>query len=260
MNITPALGIGDLLILKMKQISNHMTINQINVSRQLLLKYRKYPEKSLEFIKKFIALLFPETTICVTNEKYTLEYLLEYNITKTYLYDQIHLTIPITYTNYIIFHTKVRLDGYMDKFLNHDLPCLDTFFKNFKTDKTIIILGEKKVEECFEQKKHNIISIYNNILQLSNNKVIDLTEPELYSGNIDFNMFLKDIELINKADMNICFGIGGPLNLCQAFSKHNICYVSNFSHTIINSYIDINNNCYREIETFIDTIYKTSNT
>ena len=73
-------------------------------------------------------------------------------------------------------------------------------------------------------------------------------------------MFLKDIELINKADMNICFGIGGPLNLCQAFSKHNICYVSNFSHTIINSYIDINNNCYREIETFIDTIYKTSNT
>jgi hypothetical protein len=261
MNITPALGIGDLLILKMRQISNNIKINQINVSCQLINEYRKYPEKYLLFIKNFIKLLFTESNIFISYDNYSLEHLFEYNITNTYLYDLLHLTIPIKYTNYIIIHTKVRLDGHMDKFLNHDLHCLDTFFKNFKTNKTILILGEKKVEECAEQKIHNIISIYDNILQLcKNNKVIDLTENELYSGNINFNMFLNDVELINKADMNICVGIGGSLNLCQAFSKNNICYISNFNHPVIDYYTQINKNLYRDIDSFIYTIYKTSNT
>ena len=93
MNITPPLGIGDLLLLKMKELSNDLTINQINVSYQLLTSYRKYPENYLPLIKNFIKLLFPETTICVTNEIYTLEYLLQYNIKNTYLYDHIHITI-----------------------------------------------------------------------------------------------------------------------------------------------------------------------
>jgi hypothetical protein len=262
MNITPALGIGDLLVLKMKQLTNNLCISQINISCNLIKDNRKYPEKSLEFINNFIKLMFPESKIVLT--PYTrfrrLQYLNEYKITKTYLYDLLHLSIPVKYTNYIIIHTKVRLDGQMDKFFNHDLPLLDTFFKNFKTDKLIIILGEQKIEECYEQKVLNIISMYDYILQLSkNNKVIDLTHTELYSGNTDFNMFLNDIELINKADTNICFGIGGPFNLCQAFSKNNISYVSNFSHPVLLEYININKHIYRDIEPFIHTIYETIN-
>ena len=58
MNITPPLGIGDLLLLKMKELSNDLTINQINVSYQLLTGYRKYPENYLPLIKNFIKLLF----------------------------------------------------------------------------------------------------------------------------------------------------------------------------------------------------------
>lgn len=262
MDITPALGIGDLLILKMKQLTNNLCINQINISCKLIKDYRKYPEKSLDFIHKFIKLMFPESKIVLNYYKRvpSLEYLKEYKITKTYLYDSLQLTIPITYSNYIIFHTKVRLDGQMDKFFNHDLPLLDTFFKNFKTDKLIIILGEKKIEECYEQKVHNIITIYDKIIQLSeNNKVVDLTESELYSGNNDFNMFLNDIELINKAYTNISFGIGGPFNLCQAFSKNSICYVSNFSHPVLLEYININKDIYRDIEPFIDRMNLLSN-
>lgn len=267
MNITPALGLGDLLVIKMKEKSNNLIIKNINILYKLIKQYRKYPEKALDTITNHIKLLFPETKIFVDydTEVTTLDYIPEYNFTDTYLYDLLNLSIPNKYNNYIVFHTKVRLDRQTtDKFIQHALPLLDNFFKDFKTDKTIIILGEKKVEECFEQKICNIISIYDNILQLSaNNKVIDLTETELYSGNTSFDMFLNDIEIINKADMNICFGLGGPFNLCQAFSKNNICYVSNYSDPrsdkILDRYISINKNSYRDIEPFIHTIYKTIN-
>ena len=39
MNITPHLGIGDLLIIKMKQISNNLTIKRININKNLILTY-----------------------------------------------------------------------------------------------------------------------------------------------------------------------------------------------------------------------------
>jgi hypothetical protein len=46
-----------------------------------------------------------------------------------------------------------------------------------------------------------------------------LTYDKLTSGNEDFNNFLFDVEIINKADCNITFGIGGPFNLLRHFQK-----------------------------------------
>ena len=37
MNITPHLGIGDLLIIKMKQLSNELTIDKININTKLII-------------------------------------------------------------------------------------------------------------------------------------------------------------------------------------------------------------------------------
>ena len=39
MIITPNLGIGDLLIVKMKQISNNLDIEYININKDLIIKY-----------------------------------------------------------------------------------------------------------------------------------------------------------------------------------------------------------------------------
>ena len=39
MNITPHLGIGDLLILKMIQISNNLDINNININQDLVFTF-----------------------------------------------------------------------------------------------------------------------------------------------------------------------------------------------------------------------------
>lgn len=108
---------------------------------------------------------------------------------------------------------------------------------------------------------HNIISIYDNLLTLKNNNtVVDLTHDMLYSGNDTFDDFLYDVELINKADCNICIGIGGPLTLCQSFSNSTIGYISGYNeHSSISDYLVINKNIYRDVSGFIEKINMLSN-
>jgi len=94
---------------------------------------------------------------------------------------------------------------------------------------------------------YKIVSIYSSLLLLKNNNdIIDLSEDNLCSGTSDFDKFLKNIEIINKADMNIVLGIGGPFNLCQSFFKKSICYISLYNDfPFINYFIyyhNINNN------------------
>jgi hypothetical protein len=177
--------------------------------------------------------LFPNTVIeKIINHSNQYTHLYEYEINKTYLYEDIFknentLNFNIEYYDYIIFHTKVRIDGYSDIFINNDLPILIDFFQNFKTDKKIIILGERVIEKNVETITHNVISIYNNLLELKkNNIVIDLSEELLCSGNTQFENFLYQMELINKAKYNIAFSIGGNVGLCNAFSKNNLFYIS----------------------------------
>ena len=50
------------------------------------------------------------------------------------------------YDNYIIFHTKARFDYCAASFKSTE-HILINFFKNFKTNYTILILGEKYVEQ-----------------------------------------------------------------------------------------------------------------
>ena len=279
MEITPHLGIGDLLLIKMKEVSNGLTIEKINISTNLIQQYKdsSYYNDNILFLDNFLKLLFPNTVIeKIINHSNQYTHLYEYEINKTYLYEDIFtplniyngtlksvpqnmegqllpinelkgnppqedcpisnlhrcknentLNFNIEYDDYIIFHTKVRIDGYSDIFINNDLPILIDFFQNFKTDKKIIILGERVIEKNVETITYNVISIYKNLLELKkNNIVIDLSEELLCSGNIKFESFLYQIELINKAKYNIALGIGGNLGLCNAFSENNLFYIS----------------------------------
>ena len=87
-------------------------------------------------------------------------------------------------------------------------------------------MGERNIGQNLETKRHKTISLYNNLLLLNkNNDVIDLTNDVLTCGNPDFNKFLLEIEIINKSLCNITFGIGGPFNICKAFSKNNVSFI-----------------------------------
>lgn len=228
MELTPCLGIGDFLILKMICLSEKLTIKKINLTRKIICNYRQYPERFQQFITKFVHCLFPEVEIAIVDTKHVSFPFAKYSLRTPYIYDQIHLTNlsqPI-YTNYIVFHTKVRMECQMAQFVKRDLPVISKFLKSYQTDKTILIMGERVIEDCCEKRDLGIISLYDEYKVLSKtNNVIDLTKDVLFSGNPDYDDFEYDLNLIHHAEMNIIFGIGGPLNICFAMSQHNLAYI-----------------------------------
>jgi hypothetical protein len=120
----------------------------------------------------------------------------------------------------------MRHDSLIDKFNNETVGQLNKFLSRFVSTKKILILGERNIGQNNETIIHKTISLYNNLLLLkNNNRVIDLTHDVLTCGNPDFDKFLSDIQLINKSLCNVTFGIGGPFNICKAFSKRNISFI-----------------------------------
>jgi hypothetical protein len=229
MIITPHLGIGDLLVVKMKQISNNLDIDYININKDLILQYCENYEMKINFIINLIKFLFHDTKFDINNNPTDFHLMDKYKVTDTYLYDCINfntINVKNEYSDYIVFHTKMRHDGLIDNFTNNILPGLNIFLENFKTSKKIIILGERNIGQNLETKIHKTISLYNNLLLLNkNNDIIDLSNDILTCGNPDFNKFLLEIEIINKSLCNITFGIGGPFNICKAFSKNNVSFI-----------------------------------
>jgi len=259
MEITPCVGIGDFLLLKMMEKSNSLNITKIHISKPLVYSHRKYPEQCLEFIQKLIKCLFSSVAVDIVDRPHHPVNTRQYRLDKTYIYDDVSLPVPVllkrlTCDNYIVFHTKVRMEN-MNKFMNHDLALLTKFFANFKADPklNIVLMGERVVEECREQKILNIITIYKELLKLSNhNRVIDLTKNELFSGNPDFDDFINDIQMIHNAKLNITFGVGGNTNICHAFALNNLSFVGpihEFSN-IISQY----KSSYQEVEPFLEQI------
>jgi hypothetical protein len=267
----PALGIGDIFIEKFKSNSNNIEVNKIILTKSILQSHRKYPDRALQNLINLIKLLFDSCEIIIDDESNinTLQHLDidKFPIKTTYIYDLIEYKLPkidITYENYILIHTKVRIYPLVKDFIEIDLPLLKNFFSNFKTDKTIILCGEKYVEDNFEKSAINIFTIYHELLMLKkNNNVIDLSYQELYSGQENFEDFLYDVELINKAECNINFGIGGQLSLVYAFSKKPVTYLNNIvdhlklqfgqNYNVLKSYNNISK-LYSNIHDFINKI------
>lgn len=240
MNITPHLGFGDLIILKMKQVSHKITISNININIDLVRKYSGDYNLKLQTIIMMINLLFPETTILLTNGPNDWHIFDNLPINQVYLYDNINIKKnPINFQDYIIFHTKLRYDGLIGEFNSKIMPELITFFKSFKSPKNIIILGERHIGKNVETITHNTCSLYNILMFLSdNNKVIDLSSHELTDGNPNINNFYNDIELINNAVCNVTFGIGGPFSMCKAFSKKNVSFMPFYMLTPYKTQLD----------------------
>lgn len=259
--MTPCLGIGDLLNLKMRCVSNNITIKTIKLVENIIFQNKLDPHKYLEFIIIFIQIIFPEIHINRSKEDFQMRNITNlhgYPINKTYIYDDIIFEkFPVPYTNYLLLHTKVRIGGgdlavnfVHDALPNHLIP----FLKTFKTDKIIILTGERIVEQNSEVIAMDTVSIYSSLLLLKeNNHVIDLTQSNLCSG-VNIRSFFNDVELINKADCNIVFGLGGPYYLCNAFSKNNIFYISEFHDIDVDNFHNVNKNSHRSITTFINKI------
>lgn len=256
MEISPALGIGDILLTKMIDISNDIGIKKIIMCYENVKANRENPDLLFNFYKKLMPLLFPSTECIIVYNKHMRPEYLRPSIKKMYIHDDIKIPqSQLKYNNYIVFHTKIRMEGCMTEFINSDIKLLENFCQTFKSNHTIIIMGERVVERNCESQMHNIISLYDILMKLNkSNNVIDLTHEKLYSGNDNFDNFIDEVEIINKASYNITFGWGGPFMLCNAFSKNHIGYVSKLKHEYLTQMISINKNIHRNFKKFLDNI------
>ena len=128
----------------------------------------------------------------------------------------------------INFHTKSRIYRGINN-CDKNIEIYSNFLSYLKISDiyNVNILGEKKIpEDNFEVKLSpvKIISIYNYLLNLEkNNSINDLTN-EYCIDNLNYENFLKDLQLIQNAEYNIIFGSGGPLCFSMIFGEKTIVF------------------------------------
>lgn len=270
-----ALGIGDILftftLILHNKINFPIIFNLLLFDNEFLNKNNKEiwfhnSLNALEFRIKLIKniinsnkieknkIIFTYKNHFVTNSYYDLIYKLNIN--------EYNLNINISNVpnanlfnknSYYIFHTKCRFFvGYdYTKFKEN----LKNLILNFKTDKDIILLGEKKFNQNWEGKIHNTQTIYNELLFLKkNNNVIDLTIKDI-NDNLDFENYCHDIELIKNAYKNVIFGFGGQLSICLIFSIQNTFnFTMDWIDNILNPDIFENKVYFKDLSNFFNII------
>lgn len=234
------MGIGDLLftftLLLNNQIKIPIIFNLSYFDNTLLEKnnhqvWYNNPINSLEFRLKLIdgimqcndismkniVFLFDESVLGLNQHINEIRQLEMYNLKLNLSYP--HIKQELSKHDYIIFHTKCRFqsDYNYDDFKLQ----LKNQLVNFRTDKIVVLLGEKCMSKTFESSYHRISTIYEELLILKrNNTVIDMTVENIHD-NLIYENYIKDINIIQNAFKNVLFGLGGQVSTCINFSIQN---------------------------------------
>jgi len=229
MIVTPNLGIGDILILKMYEINNSVLFDHFLIRMELIRNNRLNVENYKDFIVKLIIKLFNNPRIDFIESgggDFYISSMNKYYIADRYNFSYIYPNLKKDYRPHVVFHTKARFDHCYNAYLEA-IPQLIDFFSHLISNYDIYILGERQLENNFEVKQHNITSYYQILLNLkNNNQVIDLTKDGLYSDNSIEN-FEYEVQLMNAASLNIGLGWGGPMNISLAFTNTTCFWISN---------------------------------
>lgn len=262
MTIKARLGIGDLLILKMICEQYNFT-NDIIINTQIISDYRNNNQTYLKFIKWLVERLFGSQRIIYLNEpnydttdfgNYMLDDVSIHSIQK---YFNLNLDPEHLNCEYIVFHTKCRIDTDLTAYFNEYKIKIKSFMTNYKAKCKIVLLGERIIEPNTETKIHQIDSLYDELVRLkSNNDVLDLT-TETLSNTPDCVLFENDIKIIRNAKSNIGFGFGGNLVMVSAFAKNYDFFIGSLSHIYLNNIIRINSNnmkLHNNMDKFLECI------
>jgi len=264
-----AMGIGDLLF-NVKCMSLNILKKPIYINLIYFIDNKAYPEplNALEFrIKLLKELLNNNEGVCendvqyiYSTNKFTCQELNWEKIISFNLNLDFSMCKEIEYKNteYVIFHTKLRLVGGQ----NYDSykKIISKYLAILKSKYTIILLGEKIMPETHEAKVQGITTIYNELLNLkNNNNIIDKTKDNIYN-NLNFDDYKNDLLLIKNAKYNISFGLGGQLCSSFMFGKSTLFYYfknAPYINRIIKN-LSLNNNlCFDDQKLFLEFITKT---
>lgn len=226
------IGIGDILITKMI-FDTYGMYEKFKIYKTFISQYREGSSEYLEFIKKLSETLFGSDWYEIT-ENYeqvfnNSHYKLKHFDLSGYFELKNQFTEP-----YVVFHTKIRLDSERRTFLQQEKE-FKQFLQNLNTHVKIVLLGERNLSVNLETIEHNHTTIYEHLLVLkNNNNVLDLTEETL-NNSPDWNIFVRDLCIINNAKLNIGIGFGGNMVICSAFSDKNCFYTANLEHPFLKS-------------------------
>lgn len=249
--VANAMGIGDLLYGFVAYKNNLITSN-LNINVKYFSNTSPYyinPLNALEFRLQLIQKLIKDNNLPSNMCRFILSNNVNYkepsefynrikNFKLEFNTDEINIDSKITSfiqnNKYIIFHTKCR--HLHDTDYNAIKTMVSQFANIFKTKYKIIIIGEKNPLNTEETKWHNITTVYNELLPLSiNNDILDLTSDNF--NILDFNQYQKDVKLIQNAECNISFGLGG--SLCSSIIFGNKTYF--YTCPLLMKYITFSN-------------------
>jgi len=224
------IGIGDILLV-LSLLKNNIIASPVylNLSIFIVNPYKlnniiNCINFRIDLLNKISSLdevvFFKDSDITYTDWQIQLQNLKTYDKLHQYFDLTTYMQTEKSENKYIIFHTKCR---FFKDFNYADLKNnLKTFFKKFKTDYKIILLGEQNIPNNFETEYHGITTIYDELLELNqNNNVLDLTIDNIYD-NLNFENFCKDLSIVHNAESNILVGHGGHYCNSIIFSK-NVC-------------------------------------
>jgi hypothetical protein len=233
MQFSPNLGIGDLLILRMKTRDVH--VSTIVIRTWIVNELRRYCKEYFAFLEAFIPRLFPGVVIEYDSQKPSSPHE-HIPIEKCSLYNDYAFQVPPSLpfeVPYVVFHTRVRFDEHYPNFIQKTLPLCANALPRLKSSYPIVLLGERDIEENVESVAWNIQSLYSILRKMSG--VIDLTRNDAASNNT-IEKFEHDAHIIHGAKFNVVFGYGGPLSLSLAFGKQTVGYIGEIRHKVLNDY------------------------
>jgi hypothetical protein len=228
-----AMGIGDILFafilhnnnliktnlyfnIKYFRESSFYYINQLNALEFRLKLIKKIITDNI-FDTNIYKFLLSDNTIYTQPTQY-LQFIKTFklNLNTSHIHLSENILSYLNDNKYIIFHTKCRFV----KSTNYEYikDIVKQFAKSLVSQYKILILGEKNPPNTDESKMHNMQTVYNELIYLKeNNDILDLTNDNF--DILDFDQYITDVKLIQNAEYNISFGLGGSLSTSIAFSK-----------------------------------------
>lgn len=225
-------GMGDILfliILLKNKIISQLRFNLAFFNRNIC-DYFDDPINALEFRIRLL-LEFKVKVDYIYNSNLRRDFLKLEDYMKKCTNFKLDISLPPPDINrYIIFHTKIRLGPEIANRISIIKNHITNICSTFKTDYTIILLGEKKFVTCNNLNSTFMTSAYEEMIRLKdNNRVMDLTKDSIHD-DMNFDLFKSDLSIIKNAECNITFGWGGPFCLSLIFGKKCITYIDKINY------------------------------
>lgn len=252
MRLVPNLGIGDLLILKMRAMTNSVEVNSIALLRTRVHDFRAHEEEYLAFLHVFLSRLFPGVSVDVVDDE-PAECLEALSIRTYRLYDVYRFEVPRSLPlqpPYVVVHTRARFDASGHAFQRDVYPLCAAKVRLLRSSYPIVLLGERAIEVNRESTMHPIYSMYSILRDLPG--VIDMTRNNAASNNT-IEEFEREMHIVHGARFNVVFGYGGPLSLSMAFGKQTLAYIGAIRHPVVDDYVRLEF-LHRDIHTFLEVL------